>query len=116
ATARSGMISPGTAARPKGQNLGRVFAHRDVSATACPGNDIYGRMGWLASAANARVSAAAPAPAPRPTPTPTPTPAPTAPATPRPPADPITHTATVFLNNDWTPWSSVHFPFGNRRS
>lgn len=33
----SGIISPGTAARPKGQNLPRIFGHRDVGATSCPG-------------------------------------------------------------------------------
>ncbi len=43
----SGMISPGTAARPKGQNLPRVFAHRDVGATTCPGNNIYARIPML---------------------------------------------------------------------
>ncbi|MBD8063638.1 N-acetylmuramoyl-L-alanine amidase [Oceanitalea stevensii] len=40
----SGMISPGTAHRPAGQNLPRVFAHRDVGATTCPGNNIYARI------------------------------------------------------------------------
>src|SRR5699024_3618768 len=34
---RSGMTSPGTAARPAGQNLARIFAHRDVGDTTCPG-------------------------------------------------------------------------------
>ncbi len=96
-TTRSGFISPGTAARPQGQNLGRVFAHRDVSATACPGNDIYGRIGSLATAAKNRITAGAPAPDPW-----------------TPPVDPIDHTARVFLNNDWSPWSSVDFLLGNR--
>ncbi len=43
----SGMISPGTAHRPAGQNLPRVFAHRDVGATTCPGNNIYARIPQL---------------------------------------------------------------------
>lgn len=40
----SGMISPGTNARPAGQNLPRIYAHRDVGATTCPGNNIYARI------------------------------------------------------------------------
>ena len=43
----SGFISPGTAHRPKGQNLPRVFAHRDVGNTTCPGNNIYARIPQL---------------------------------------------------------------------
>ncbi|WP_152191558.1 N-acetylmuramoyl-L-alanine amidase [Georgenia satyanarayanai] len=46
-SAPSGMTSPGTAHRPAGQNLPRVFAHRDVGATTCPGNNIYARIPWL---------------------------------------------------------------------
>src|SRR5690625_4912222 len=92
-TTRSGLISPGTAARPKGQNLARVFAHRDVSATACPGNEIYGRIGSLAAAAKNRITETDPW---------------------VPPGDPIDHTARVYLNNDWSPWSSVDFRLGNR--
>ncbi|WP_152189816.1 peptidoglycan recognition protein family protein [Georgenia satyanarayanai] len=113
AAASSGMVSPGTYARPKGQSLGRVFAHRDVSATACPGDDIYSRMGWLARATDQRVDAVTSAPAPTPTPTPT---TPAKPAAPAPIADPITHTGRVYLNNDWTPWSSVDFPLGDKGS
>ena len=40
----SGMVSPGTAHRPAGVDLPRVFAHRDVGATTCPGNNIYARI------------------------------------------------------------------------
>ncbi|PYF96299.1 N-acetylmuramoyl-L-alanine amidase [Georgenia satyanarayanai] len=43
-SAPSGMISPGTAHRPAGQTLPRVFAHRDVGATTCPGDNIYARI------------------------------------------------------------------------
>ncbi|MGC0250371.1 N-acetylmuramoyl-L-alanine amidase [Pseudactinotalea sp. Z1748] len=43
----SGMTSPGTSARPRGQNLPRVFAHRDVGSTTCPGNNIYARMAMI---------------------------------------------------------------------
>ncbi len=113
ATASSGMVSPGTYARPKGQSLGRVFAHRDVSATACPGDDIYSRMGWLARATDQRVDSSTSTPKPTPAPTPT---TPAKPAAPAPVTDPIKHTGMVYLNNDWTPWSSVHFPFGDKRS
>ncbi|GAA1629208.1 N-acetylmuramoyl-L-alanine amidase [Georgenia ruanii] len=52
----SGIMSPGTAARPKGQNLPRIFGHRDVGATTCPGNDIYGRLGSLTRAVDARLT------------------------------------------------------------
>jgi len=54
----SGLISPGTAYRPAGQALGRIFAHRDVGATVCPGNDIYGRLPALRTAVAARIAAA----------------------------------------------------------
>ncbi|MEE6289213.1 N-acetylmuramoyl-L-alanine amidase [Georgenia sp. MJ173] len=40
----SGFTSPGTAARPAGQALRRIFAHRDVGATTCPGDNIYARI------------------------------------------------------------------------
>ncbi|KAE8764552.1 N-acetylmuramoyl-L-alanine amidase [Georgenia thermotolerans] len=46
----SGITSPGTAATPAGRNLPRIFGHRDVGSTTCPGNDIYGRLGSLTSA------------------------------------------------------------------
>lgn len=49
ANQRSGFISPGTAYRGKGQNLTRVFAHRDVGATVCPGNQIYSRISSIAT-------------------------------------------------------------------
>ncbi|WP_127129376.1 N-acetylmuramoyl-L-alanine amidase [Georgenia sp. SYP-B2076] len=52
----SGIISPGTAARPRGQNLPRIFGHRDVGATSCPGNDIYGRLGGLISSVDKRLA------------------------------------------------------------
>ncbi len=54
----SGLISPGTTFRPAGQALGRIFAHRDVGATVCPGNDIYGRLPALRSAVAALIAAA----------------------------------------------------------
>ena len=100
ATGSSGMISPGTAARPKGQNLGRVFAHRDVSATACPGDDIYSRIGWIARAADARIAAAGPQ-------------VPGTPSTPSTPApEPVPATGHVYLNNGWGPVADVEYPFG----
>ncbi|QDB79097.1 hypothetical protein FE251_06725 [Georgenia wutianyii] len=97
ATEASGMISPGTSARPQGQNLGRVFAHRDVSATACPGDDIYSRMGWLARAADARIAAAGPQ-------------LPSTPTTPAP--EPVPAAGHVYLNNGWGPVADVEYPFG----
>ncbi|MPV37598.1 N-acetylmuramoyl-L-alanine amidase [Georgenia subflava] len=33
----SGLISNGTPTRPAGQNLPRIFGHKEVSATSCPG-------------------------------------------------------------------------------
>lgn len=52
----SGFVSPGTAYRPAGQALPRIFAHRDVGATVCPGNDIYGRMSTLISSVTSRLA------------------------------------------------------------
>ncbi|WP_448073198.1 N-acetylmuramoyl-L-alanine amidase [Georgenia yuyongxinii] len=46
----SGIISPGTAAMPKGRNLGRIFGHRDVGNTSCPGDDIYAWIPTLTQA------------------------------------------------------------------
>ncbi|WP_413450247.1 N-acetylmuramoyl-L-alanine amidase [Georgenia phoenicis] len=72
-----------------GQNrsgLNRVFGHRDVSSTACPGNDIYSRLGWLARAANDRAAV----------------------------YGGLVHTSTVYLNNDWGPLASKEFALGNR--
>jgi len=46
----SGFISPGTAYRPAGQALPRIFAHRDVGATVCPGDDVYARLPALRAA------------------------------------------------------------------
>src|SRR5690606_35062320 len=43
----SGFISAGTAHRPKGQILPRVFAHRDVGNTTCPGNNACARIPQL---------------------------------------------------------------------
>ncbi|TNC21497.1 hypothetical protein FHE66_00065 [Georgenia sp. 311] len=53
----SGYRSPGTYARPAGQQLPRVFAHRDVDATTCPGDDIYARIPALLDDVARRVSA-----------------------------------------------------------
>ncbi|WP_324652758.1 N-acetylmuramoyl-L-alanine amidase [Georgenia sp. H159] len=105
ATHLSGLTAKGVGVRPAGQSLGRVFAHKDVSSTACPGNDIYGRIGWLARAANERVGSGVTTPAP------SPAPAPSAPDVR--PTDPFAHTATVYLNNDWGPWHSIDFILGN---
>ncbi|WP_341358837.1 N-acetylmuramoyl-L-alanine amidase [Georgenia sp. M64] len=69
----SGIISPGTYALPAGKNLPRVFGHRDVSSTACPGNDIYGRIAGLSDQV-ARLIAASSAPVPEPEPEPAPAP------------------------------------------
>ncbi len=46
-TKSSGLTSPGTAARPAGQRLPRVFGHKDVADTACPGR-IYGELRSIA--------------------------------------------------------------------
>ncbi|WP_434081017.1 N-acetylmuramoyl-L-alanine amidase [Sanguibacter sp. Z1732] len=43
---RSGMISPGSPTRPAGQNLPRIFGHRDVSNTTCPGR-IQNQLGTI---------------------------------------------------------------------
>lgn len=56
---QSGFTSPGTSFRPAGQPLGRVFAHRDVGATTCPGDDIYSRIGSLTTAVAERTAQAA---------------------------------------------------------
>ncbi|GAA4421537.1 hypothetical protein GCM10023169_14500 [Georgenia halophila] len=44
AAGSSGLISPGSATRPAGQNLPRIFGHREVADTACPGDNIQGRL------------------------------------------------------------------------
>ncbi|HLV05790.1 N-acetylmuramoyl-L-alanine amidase [uncultured Georgenia sp.] len=98
-TGSSGMTSPGTASRPRGQNLPRVFGHRDVTATVCPGLDIYQRLGALARSAQQRIRDAS---------------GPSSPA-PQPPTDPVDHTSRVFLNNGWGPYSDVDYAFGNAR-
>jgi hypothetical protein len=48
-------ISNGSNKYPEGQavTLRTVSAHRDVGQTACPGNPLYGALGWLRSAAKA---------------------------------------------------------------
>ncbi len=53
----SGFVSPGTTYRPAGQSLPRIFAHRDVAATTCPGNDIYSRISSLTSAVTTKLAA-----------------------------------------------------------
>ncbi|HLT85828.1 MAG TPA: N-acetylmuramoyl-L-alanine amidase [Phototrophicaceae bacterium] len=92
ATEKSGLTSTGTYARPAGQNLGRVFAHRDVSNTACPGDEIYSRIGELARAADARMASSG-----------------TSPSTPTPAPEPVT--GHVYLNNGWGPVADVDYPF-----
>ncbi|PFG41099.1 putative cell wall-binding protein [Georgenia soli] len=54
ATTTSGIYSPGTPALVKGVNLPRIFGHMDVSATACPGKDIYGRLATMRTAVAAK--------------------------------------------------------------
>ena len=88
-TGSSGMKAPGTASRPAGQDLPRVLGHRDVSATVCPGLDIYSRLGSVAQAAKERIRDA---------------------------SGPVDHTSRVFLNDGWGPWSSLDYAFGNARS
>ncbi len=51
----SGFVSPGTAARPAGQNLPRIFAHRDVGDTTCPGDNIYRRISTMIGAVAERM-------------------------------------------------------------
>ncbi|RPF25913.1 N-acetylmuramoyl-L-alanine amidase [Georgenia muralis] len=51
----SGLISPGTYALPAGKKLPRVFGHRDVSSTTCPGDNIYGRIADMAGEVAARM-------------------------------------------------------------
>ncbi|HLT84626.1 MAG TPA: peptidoglycan recognition protein, partial [Phototrophicaceae bacterium] len=53
----SGYVSPGSPARPAGQQLPRVFAHRDVESTTCPGDNIYARVPALLDDVARRVSA-----------------------------------------------------------
>jgi hypothetical protein len=45
-TSPSGLISNGSPTRPAGQNLARIFGHKDVSNTTCPGL-FYGDLGAL---------------------------------------------------------------------
>lgn len=40
----SGIISPGSPTLAAGIDLPRIFAHRDVASTACPGDAIYAAM------------------------------------------------------------------------
>lgn len=58
----SGFVSPGTTYRPAGQALPRIFAHRDVGATVCPGDDIYGRLASLRTAVDDLLAPPAPEP------------------------------------------------------
>ncbi|WP_413451068.1 N-acetylmuramoyl-L-alanine amidase [Georgenia phoenicis] len=53
----SGFVSPGTWARPKGQQLPRIFAHRDVQDTTCPGDNIYARIPALTNDVERKVAA-----------------------------------------------------------
>lgn len=53
-TSPSGLISNGTPTRPAGQNLPRIFGHKDVSTTSCPGL-FYGDLGRLSANVNARM-------------------------------------------------------------
>jgi hypothetical protein len=50
----SGMLSPGTPTRPAGQLLPRVFGHKDVASTSCPGT-IYERIPAIVRATRARM-------------------------------------------------------------
>jgi len=98
ATTKSGIIAPGTPAMAKGVNLPRIFGHMDVSATACPGQDIYGRLATMrttvANATSQPATTPEPAPAPKPTPTPT------------------AGLRSVYLNNALTASSDVVFSYG----
>src|SRR5690606_24159423 len=97
-TGKSRLIPNGTPTRPKGHDLPRVFGHKDVSNTACPGA-IYGRLGQLAKDAASRITTSSPKP-----------------ATPPPPpmVDDLKHTSRVFLNNGWGPYSTLDYIMGNR--
>ncbi|MCK6211778.1 N-acetylmuramoyl-L-alanine amidase [Georgenia sp. EYE_87] len=53
-TSPSGLISNGTPTRPAGQNLPRIFGHKDVSNTSCPGL-FYGDLSRLSVNVNARM-------------------------------------------------------------
>ncbi|WP_418606717.1 N-acetylmuramoyl-L-alanine amidase [Georgenia sp. SUBG003] len=53
-TSPSGLVSNGTPTRPAGQNLPRIFGHKDVSTTSCPGL-FYGDLGQLSASVNARM-------------------------------------------------------------
>ncbi|WP_324650808.1 peptidoglycan recognition protein [Georgenia sp. H159] len=57
ATTVSGYVSPGSATRPAGQQLARVFVHRDVADTTCPGDNITARVPGLLSDVASRVDA-----------------------------------------------------------
>ena len=66
--------------------LGRIFGHRDVSTTSCPGTNTYSRLGGVRTAARDLVRGwdrGEPAPAPTSAPKPTPKPAPTPTQAPR---------------------------------
>lgn len=52
----SGIISPGTSTTPKGINLPRIYGHKDVAATACPG-EMYPLMGWMNNQVKAKIPA-----------------------------------------------------------
>ncbi|MCK6211687.1 N-acetylmuramoyl-L-alanine amidase [Georgenia sp. EYE_87] len=103
ASTRSGIYSPGTPALVKGVNLPRIFGHMDVSATACPGKDIYGRLAAMRTAVASKTDPPAPAPAPAPAPTPAPTPA---------TSSPTTGLHPIYLNNALTASSDVVFSYG----
>jgi len=53
-TSPSGLISNGTPTRPAGQNLPRIFGHKDVSPTSCPGL-FHGDLGRLSANVEARM-------------------------------------------------------------
>ncbi|WP_052436449.1 N-acetylmuramoyl-L-alanine amidase [Georgenia sp. SUBG003] len=93
ATTRSGIYSPGTPALASGVNLPRIFGHMDVSATTCPGKDIYGRLAAMRTAVRSRTNPPVTAPAPA-------TPAPSSPL------------RSVYLNNALTASSDVVFSYG----
>lgn len=87
ASTPSGITSPGTNYTRRGINLPRIFGHRDVGQTTCPGNDIYGRLSGLISTVSAKVGAVSgSAPAVRP---------------------------NIFLNNGWGHTADTVFRFGD---